>query len=50
MKLSAHQQPKLSRADKEMPEGPSKLWLTIIAVLNVLMFAGLAYVTWGSET
>jgi len=46
MKPSTRRELPLSRANKELPEGPNRLWLTIILILNILIFTGFGYMIW----
>ena len=32
------------QASKELPQGPSPLWLTVVVLLNVLIIAGILYI------
>jgi len=48
VKPSKRRERALLRAEKKLPERPDLFWVTVVVLLNILVFTGLGYMLWTS--
>ena len=46
VKPSTRRERPRSPAKNELPAGPNRFWITIVALLNILILAGFGYMIW----